>query len=366
MTRKHTVYNSKANDQLREPMFFGQPVNVARFDQQKYPIFDKLTERQSSLFWRETEIDVTQDKTDFASLPTHEQHIFTANIRYQILLDSVQGRGPVEVLLPICSLPELEGFILAWSYFESIHSRGYSHLIRNVYNDPSEVFDDIVPNPEIAKRAEAVTELYDDLIAATADWREGKITLREAQKALLLCLASINILEGVRFFVSFACSFAFAERKLMVGNANIIRLIARDEAVHLAATQHIFKLIRDGSEGAQLKELYEEIKPEIRQVTLDAAHQEMKWTEYLFKDGSMIGLNKKILDQYVMHVTDQRLEGIGLEPAFGSPANPIPWINTWLASGSVQVAPQENEITSYLTGSLDSSISDDAFGDMEL
>lgn len=366
MTRKHQIYSPRANDQLKEPMFFGSPVNVARFDQQKYNIFEKLTERQNSLFWRETEIDVTQDKHDFANLPDNEQHIFTANIRYQILLDSVQGRGPVEVLLPICSLPEVEGFILAWSYFESIHSRGYSHLIRNVYNNPSEVFDNIVLNPEIAKRAKAVTDLYDNLIVVTQKWREGQTTLRDAQKALLLCLASINILEGVRFFVSFACSFAFAERRVMMGNASIIKMIARDESVHLSATQHMFKLFRSGAEGEELKTLFEELTPEIRQITIEAAEQEKEWTEYLFQDGSMIGLNKKILDQYVEHITDQRLMAIGLAPEFGNPKNPIPWINTWLSSSSVQVAPQETEITSYLTSAVDSTINEDDFSDMEL
>lgn len=221
------TYNPNVNDQLKENMFFGQNVNVARYDQQRHPIFDKLTERQLSFFWRPEEVDVTKDSRDFAGLPEHEKHIFLSNLKYQILLDSVQGRGPNAVLLPIASTPEMEVWIETWGFSECIHSRSYTHIIRNLFSDPSVVFDDIVPNPQIAKRAKSVGKLYDRLAEATDQWRHGKLPVREAKKALMLCMASINILEGVRFFVSFACSFAFAERKLMEGNAKIIRLIAR-------------------------------------------------------------------------------------------------------------------------------------------
>lgn len=366
MTNKYQTYNPKRNNQLQEPMFFGQNVNVARYDQQKFPIFDKLTDRQHSLFWRAEEIDLTKDYTDFKALTEHEQHIFTENLKYQILLDSVQGRGPSTVLLPITSLPEVESWLLAWSFFESIHSRAYTHIIRNLFNNPSEIFDTIVTSPEIAKRAKAVTDLYDNLQYAVDAWRAGTGDLVDAKKALILCVASINILEGVRFYVSFACSFSFAERKVMEGNAKEIRLVQRDEALHLAATQHIMKIWRDGKDGEEMQLLYKELEPQIRQIMLDAGEQEKEWTTHLFKQGSMLGLNKKILDQYVEHIIDIRLKGLRLEPEFGSPKNPIPWIDSWLSSDSVQVAPQETEKTDYLTGAIDSKINQEAFGSFTL
>ena len=224
---QYKTFHSTDNNQLKEPMFFGQPVNVARFDQQRHPAFEKLTETQLSFFWRPEEVDLTKDRTDYAQMEPHEQHIFTSNLKYQTLLDSVQGRGPVAVLLPICSLPELEVFIETWSFFESIHARSYTHILRNLLADPAEFFDDIVPNPEIMSRAKAVTKYYDDLYDLSIAWRRGEVELTEVKKALILCLSSINILEGIRFYGSFACSFAFAERKLMEGNAKVIKLIAR-------------------------------------------------------------------------------------------------------------------------------------------
>lgn len=234
MKHKAQIYPPMANDQMREPLFFGNPVNVTRYDQARHAIFDKLTDRQSSVFWRAEEVDVTKDKADFSKLQPHEKHIFVQNISYQILLDSVQGRGPVEVLLPICSNPQLETWLVTWAYFETIHSKSYNHLIRNVFDDPSTVFDAIVPNKQIAKRAAAVTDLYDTLLEYTAKWRRGELAVREAKKALMLCMASINILEGVRFYVSFACSFGFAETSRMEGNAKIIKLIARKQRCGLA------------------------------------------------------------------------------------------------------------------------------------
>lgn len=356
MSAHFKVYNPTDNDQLKEPMFFGQNVNVARYDQQRHSIFEKLIERQLALFWRPEEFDLTKDRADYAALPEHEKHIFISNLKYQILLDSIQGRGPSAVLAPIASLPEVETWINTWNFFEGIHSRSYTHIIRNIVSDPSIIFDDIVPNPQIAARAASVGKLYDDLVVAIDQWRRKEIPVREAKKALMLCMAAINILEGVRFYVSFVCSFNFAERKVMEGNAKVIRAISRDEAVHLASTQHIFRIWREGRDDPEMQELYEELKPQIREITLDAAEQEKDWTAYLFKDGSMIGLNKKILDEYIEHITDQRLTALGLLPEFGSKPLNLPWMKNWLSSEAVQVAPQETEITSYLTSAVDSNL----------
>ena len=346
-------------------MFFGNPVNVARYDQQKYEIFEKLIEKQLSFFWRPEEIDVSRDRIDYSNLPEHEKHIFISNLKYQTLLDSIQGRSPNVGLLPLVSIPELETWIETWSFNETIHSRSYTHIIRNIISDPSIVFDDIVTNDYIVKRAEDISCYYDDLIEYTQYYNllgEGKheingksvtISLRALKKKLYLCLMSVNVLEAIRFYVSFACSFAFAERELMEGNAKIIKLIARDEALHLVGTQHLINILANGDEGEEWESICSELKPEVTNIFKDAAEQEIEWTQYLFKDGSILGLNEKVLTTYIKYITNLRMEAIGLPVLYPTArANPIPWINAWLSSDNVQVAPQETEITSYLVGQV--------------
>lgn len=375
----YSTFPQTKNDQLKEPMFFGQNVNVSRYDQQKYPVFEALIEKQLSFFWRPEEIDVSQDRIDYQSMGEHERHIFISNLKYQTLLDSIQGRSPNVALLPIVSLPELETWIETWSFSETIHSRSYTHIIRNIVNDPSIVFDDIVVNEEILKRAQSVSKYYDELIELVthyhsdvygsvhlSDGRIIDVTLRNIKKRLYLCLMSVNILEAIRFYVSFACSFAFAERELMEGNAKIIKMIARDEALHLTGTQHMLNLMRSGQDDPEMAEIAKECEHECWGMFIDAAEQEKQWAEYLFKDGSMIGLNKTILCNYVEYITDLRMNAVGLLPVFGVKANPIPWINAWLSSDNVQVAPQEVELSSYLTGALDSEVNADDFLDMEI
>lgn len=231
MSFKYTTFSQLPNDALKEPMFFGNPVNVARYDQQRYPVFEQLIEKQLSFFWRPEEVDVSQDRIDYQNLPEHEKHIFISNLKYQTLLDSIQGRSPNVAFLPIISLPELETWVEVWAFSETIHSRSYTHIIRNIVNDPSVVFDDIVVNEEILKRAADIAGYYDELIEHTTHYMQGKVTTKEEmfelKRKLYLSLMSVNILEAIRFYVSFACSFAFAERALMEGNAKIIKLIAR-------------------------------------------------------------------------------------------------------------------------------------------
>ncbi|MCG7496090.1 ribonucleotide-diphosphate reductase subunit beta [Vibrio sp. Of7-15] len=375
----YSTFCQTKNDQLKEPMFLGQSVNVARYDQQKFEIFEKLIEKQLSFFWRPEEVDVSSDRIDYANLPDHEKHIFISNLKYQTLLDSIQGRSPNVALLPLVSLPELETWIETWSFSETIHSRSYTHIIRNITNDPALVFDDIVENEEILKRAGDIAHYYDDLIQATNDYHrlgEGKHTIngesitvdkRELKKKLYRCLMSVNALEAIRFYVSFACSFAFAERELMEGNAKIIKLIARDEALHLTSTQHMLNLLRTGQDDPDFVEIAKECEQDCFDLFKAAAEQEKEWAEYLFKDGSMIGLNKDILCQYVEYITNLRMQAVGLAPAYAEASqNPIPWINTWLSSDNVQVAPQEAEISSYLVGQIDNEVSADDLGDFEL
>ncbi|MFA0052417.1 class Ia ribonucleoside-diphosphate reductase subunit beta [Vibrio breoganii] len=375
----YSTFTQNKNDQLKEPMFLGQPVNVARYDQQKFEIFEKLIEKQLSFFWRPEEVDVSSDRIDYNKLPDHEKHIFISNLKYQTLLDSIQGRSPNVALLPLVSLPEVETWIETWSFSETIHSRSYTHIIRNIVNDPATIFDDIVENEHILKRAKDIAHYYDDLIQATNDYHrygEGKheikgeivdVNLHTLKKKLYVCLMSVNALEAIRFYVSFACSFAFAERELMEGNAKIIKLIARDEALHLSGTQHMINLLRNGQDDFSFMQIAEECKQECFDLFKEAAEQEKEWAEYLFKDGSMIGLNKDILCQYVEYITNIRMNAVGLETAYPEATNnPIPWINAWLSSDNVQVAPQEAEISSYLVGQIDNEVSADDFEDFEL
>ncbi|MBC8952313.1 class Ia ribonucleoside-diphosphate reductase subunit beta [Xenorhabdus sp. PB62.4] len=374
----YTTFSQVKNDQLQEPMFFGQSVNVARFDQQKYPIFEKLIEKQLSFFWRPEEVDVSRDRIDYNALPDHEKHIFISNLKYQTLLDSIQGRSPNVAFLPLISIPELETWVETWSFSETIHSRSYTHIIRNIVNDPSVVFDDIVENEQILKRAKDISAYYDDLIEMTNYYHllgegihdvAGKtvtINLRALKKQLYLCLMSVNALEAIRFYVSFACSFAFAERELMEGNAKIIKLIARDEALHLTGTQHMLNLLRSGQDDPEMAEIAKECEQECYDLFVQAAEQEKEWADYLFKDGSMIGLNKDILCQYVEYITNIRMQAVGLKLPFETRSNPIPWINAWLVSDNVQVAPQEVEVSSYLVGQIDSEVNTEDLSGFEL
>ena len=376
---KYSTFPQRVIDTMREPLFLGKPVNVARYDQQKYPIFEKLIEKQLSFFWRPEEVDVSQDRIDFAELPPHEQHIFLSNLKYQTLLDSIQGRSPNVALLPLVSLPELETWIETWAFSEIIHSRSYTHIIRNILTEPGRVFDDIVQNPHIVERAKDIARYYDDLIDYGALYnqlgegthqigaRQWTLSRRERKKKLYLCLMSVNVLEAIRFYVSFACSFAFAERQLMEGNAKIIRLIARDEALHLTGTQHLLNIMQAGSDDAEMAEVARECQSLSIEIFRDAAEQEKEWARYLFKDGSMIGLNYNILAQYVEYITNLRMQAVGLPTLFpNATQNPIPWINAWLVSDNVQVAPQEVEVSSYLVGQIDAEVSLEDLGEFEL
>ena len=376
----YSIFNQTINDTLTEPMFFGDSVNVARFDQQKFEMFEKLTEKQLSFFWRPEEIDVSKDKIDFAKLRSNEKHIFISNLQYQILLDSVQGRSPSIAFLPIVSLPELENWIETWSFSETIHSRSYTHIIRAIMNEPGVVFDEIMKTDEIIQRATSVSEFYDELIKYSQAYLlhgEGKyefnsekldVSLYGLKRLLYLTIMSVNILEAIRFYVSFACSFAFAERKVMEGNAKIIKLIARDEALHLTGTQHMINLMRDGKDDPDMKKIAKECESEVIQMFKDAAKQEKEWAEYLFRDGSMIGLNAEILKQYLEYITNVRMSALNMKPIFKQSTNPLPWMNHWLDNDNVQVAPQETEITSYLVSAIDNTMSseDEDFSDFKL
>jgi ribonucleoside-diphosphate reductase beta chain len=348
-----SVFNTKKVDNTIQPMFFGEPVNIARYENIRYPFFDKQTERQCGFFWLPQEIDVSRDSKDFKDLTEHEQHIFTSNLKRQILLDSVQGRAPTEAFMPICSLPELENWLVTWAFSETIHSRSYTHIIRNIYTNPSEVFDGMLGIKEIVDCAKDISKYYDDVIA------------NPSKENLWMALNAVNALEGVRFYVSFACSWAFAELKKMEGNAKIIKFIARDENVHLASTQQMLKLLaRDDKDFAKLRV---EKEDEVIALFDSVVQQEKAWAEYLFKDGSMIGLNAELLGDYVEWIAAKRLHGIGYKSPYRvEQANPLPWTQKWISGSEVQVAPQETEITSYIIGGVKKDVDDNTFAGMSL
>lgn len=349
---------------------------IQRYDTLKYKQFDQLTDKQLGFFWRPEEIDVYKDATDFKALTTHEQHIFTSNLKRQILLDSVQGRAPVEAFSPIVSLPELENWILTWTFSESIHSRSYTHIIRNVYANPSKIFDEMMDIEEIVDCAEDISKNYDDLIELatwynllgegthTVNGKEVAVDLYELKKKLWLALMSVNILEGVRFYVSFACSWAFAELKKMEGNAKIIKFIARDENLHLASTQMLLKLLQ--KDDPDYAKIAKETEAESIKMFIDAVDQEKIWADYLFKDGSMIGLNTQLLSEYIEWIATKRMNMVGLKSPYNIKSNPLPWTQKWISGSEVQVAPQETEISSYTVGAIKQDVSSDTFKGLSL
>ena len=375
-----TVFNTEKVDTKKQPMFFGKPLGVQRYDSYKYPVFDKLTTQQLGYFWRPEEVSLQKDRGDYQTLRPEQKHIYTSNLKYQIMLDSVQGRGPGMAFIPYCSLPELEACMEVWGFMEMIHSRSYTYIIKNVYSDPSEVFDTIITDNRILDRAKSVTESYDDFIqsaqsyGASNTWMhnlEGvsyaKDTINDVKRKLYRAVANVNILEGIRFYVSFACSFAFGELKLMEGSAKIISLIARDENQHLAITQNILNKWRDGDDP-EMKQIAKEEEEWVYAMFDRAVNEEKKWADYLFKDGSMIGLNDKLLQQYVEWIANRRLKAIGLNPQYDISANnnPLPWTQHWISSKGLQVAPQETQVQSYVVGGIKQDVKKDTFSGFKL
>jgi ribonucleoside-diphosphate reductase beta chain len=357
-----TAFNNKQFDHTKQPMFFGEELSVARFDRMRYPKFDNLTEQAHGFFWRPSEVDVSKDRHDFNhKLSENDRRIFVSNLQYQILLDSVQGRSPVQILLPICSLPELEVWIETWSFGETIHSKSYTHIIRNVFNDPSEVFDEILTIPEIIERADSVTESYNELEQLTVDYKATGEVTDELRLALFKCMISVFALEAIRFYVSFACSFSFNERGLMEGNSKIIKLIARDEYLHQGATHFIITRWLKGVDDPEMTRIARDNKHLITEILKETAEQEMAWAKHLFQNGAVIGLNEKVLSTYVQFLTDECLTHFELPRLYNVTENPLPWMDKYTRSDNVQISPQETELSSYIVGGLDTKLDDFEF-----
>ena len=375
-----TVFNTEEVDTKKQPMFFGKTLGIQRYDSYKYPVFDKLTTMQLGYFWRPEEVSLQKDRGDFQTLRPEQKHIYTSNLKYQTMLDSVQGRAPGMAFAPYCSLPELEACMQVWQFMEMIHSRSYTYIMKNVYSDPSQVFDTILRDERILERDKSVTESYDTFIRQAQEWGSGCMwsesgrgspssqwVLKDLKKQLYRAVANVNILEGIRFYVSFACSFAFGELKLMEGSAKIISLIARDENQHLALTQNILNNWKKGDDKDMIEIMKEEEEWTYKQFDL-CVNEEKKWADYLFKDGSMIGLNDKLLQKYVEWIANRRLKAIGLKPQYDIPAahNPLPWTQHWISSKGLQVAPQETEVESYVVGGIKQDVKKDTFSGFKL
>ena len=375
-----TVFNTEEVETTKQPMFFGKPLGIQRYDNYKYPVFERLTTQQLGYFWRPEEVSLQKDRSDYQTLRPEQKHIFTSNLKYQVMLDSVQGRGPGMAFAPYCSLPELEGCMKVWEFMEMIHSRSYTYIIKNVYSDPAEVFDTILSDNRILERAQSVTQAYDDFINSAHEydqsnmWKDGwrgsyvsETTIYELKRKLFRAVANVNILEGIRFYVSFACSFAFGELKLMEGSAKIVSLIARDENQHLVITQQILNKWRNGDDP-DMKKIFKEEEPWFYKTFENAVNQEKLWSEYLFKNGSMIGLNEKLLQQYVEWIANKRMKAVGLKPVYdiAQRANPLPWTQHWISSKGLQVAPQETEVESYVVGGIKQDVKKDTFSGFKL
>ena len=375
-----TVFNTEEVDTKKQPMFFGKPLGIQRYDTYKYPAFENLTKSQLGYFWRPEEVSLQKDRGDYQQLRPEQKHIFTSNLKYQTMLDSVQGRAPGMAFAPFCSLPELEGCMNVWQLMEMIHSRSYTYIIKNVYSNPSEVLDTILKDKRIMERAESVTGAYDDFINESYEWGQSNLwkedrkgcflssyEMTRVKQKLYRAIANVNILEGIRFYVSFACSFAFGELKLMEGSAKIISLIARDENQHLAITQNILNNWKKGDDPEMI-DIIKEDEPWLIQAFKDTVDEEKRWAEYLFKEGSMIGLNDKLLQQYVEWIANRRMKSIGLKPIYDIPAknNPLPWTEHWISSKGLQVAPQETEVESYIVGGIKQDVTKDTFAGFSL
>jgi len=376
-----TVFNRNAVDTTKQYMFFGSPLSVQRYDQYRFPTFDRLTQQQLGYFWRPEEVSLQKDRADYAQLNGLQKHIFTSNLKYQIMLDSVQGRAPGMAFIPYCSLPELEACMTVWQFMEMIHSRSYTYIIKNVYSDPTEVFDTILEDDNILSRAESVTKSYDEFLNYAQEygqsnnwkpeWKDhinAEWTRKDLKRSLYRAVSNVNILEGIRFYVSFACSFAFGENKLMEGSAKILSLIARDESQHLVLTQQILKNWIEGKDDPEMKLIAEEEKEYTVEMFRKCVDEEKAWANYLFKDGSIIGLNERLLHNYVEWIANRRMKAVGLDTIYDQPLrnNPLPWTEHWLNSKGQQNAPQETEIESYVVGGIKQDVKKDTFSGFKL
>lgn len=349
-----TVLNKHNVDSLKQPLFLGKDLAIQRYDRLKYPKFYELYDQQLNFFWRPQEVNLTKDASDYKKLSDEERFVFDSNLKFQTMGDSMLSRS-IHQMMHHVSNPELEICMNVWSFFETIHSNSYTYILQNVYPDATKFFDSILEDKEIVKRAEFLTSRYDALMSTSKDTKEQ----------ILDAIVATQIMEGVTFYVSFACSFYFGYRGKMEGNAKIINLISRDENLHVAITQNILKYLRDNpDEGFQTT--FKKSEDRIYEFYRAAVDAEKNWADYLFSKGSLVGLTPESLKQYVEWLANSRLTSLGLKKLYDTKSNPLAgWLDSFYDSKKVQVAPQETEISSYVKG-VDNILDEKAFGDFKL
>ncbi len=366
MSKQQYNLNTKT-DYTNRKMFLDPagPVTIQRFEEVKYNKIADFEKTARGFFWVPEEISLTKDANDFKDASDAVKHIFTSNLLRQTALDSLQGRGPSQIFTPVVSLPELEALVYNWTFFETnIHSRSYSHIIRNIYNVPKEVFNTIHDTKEIVDMASSVGKYYDDLhrlncLKEAADPTKEAVLEPAHIKAIWLALNASYALEAFRFMVSFATSLAMVENKIFIGNGNIISLILQDELLHKGWTAFLInQVVKEDPRFAKAKQ---ECEAEVYQLYMDVIREEKEWADYLFKMGPVIGLNANILKDFVDYTAVNALKDIGIK--YQSPApksTPIPWFNKHSDTSKKQTALQESESTNYVIGVMSESIDYDA------
>ena len=352
---------------LKRTMFLDPqgPVTVQRFEEVKYSKIQQYEAMARGFFWQPEEISLTKDAQDFKGASETVRHIFTSNLLRQTALDSIQGRGPSQIFTPVVSLPELEALVYNWTFFETnIHSRSYSHIIRNIYNVPKDVFNSIHDTEQIVNMASSVGKYYDDLHLINCSKELGeKITEREHIRAIWMALHASYALEAFRFMVSFATSLAMVENKIFIGNGNIISLILQDELLHTEWTAWIINQVV--KEDPRFAAVAQECEAEVRELYQSVIEEEKNWADYLFVKGPVIGLNAEILRDFVDWTAVTRLKNIGIKYWDNSPkSNPIPWFNKHVNINKKQAALQETESTNYVIGVMSNEIERDSLPDL--
>jgi len=333
------------------------PVSTQRFEEFAYPKIAKFDDAQRSAFWIPEEISLTKDKIDFKEASKAVRHIFTSNLLRQTTLDSIQGRAPAQIFTPVISVPELESLMLTWTWFETLHSRAYSHIIRNIYNVPKDEFNSIHDNKEIVAMTASIGKYYDQLHHINCCVEAGiddPITEKEHINAIYLALIASFGLEAIRFTVSFATSLAMVENKLFIGNGNEIALILADEMLHCDWTAYLINTAVETD--PRFARAAKELKGEAEQILLDVVKEEKQWAKYIFSEGSVIGLNEKTMADFVDWTAKSRFKEIGLKYDCALKSTPLPWFNKHLNTSKKQTALQENESVSYVIGSMTNDV----------
>lgn len=352
-----TIFDANAKTYA---MFLGGDMGVQEYINPKYPKFKKLADDQIDQHWRETEASHQIDRIQFANADDRLKHIFVSNLQFQIAADSIQGRGPF-LLMPAISAPELELCFGEYGRFEQLHSRTYTHIIRSVFNNPEEILNPIPEVLEVLNRVKPLIDAYDRFLKLFWCYKAGLFVKEiELKRALVLCISAMHIMESVQFYASFACTFAFSEMRMFEGVGKQLKFILRDENLHVAINQTIIKYWSQGTDGPEYQALLLELRPQIIDMWKACVESEKLWAKYLFKYGTpLLGLNDKVLGDYVEFKANKRMINVGLEPLTSLDKDPLPWIQrNWVDSSSKQEAPQETEITNYKIGAIDNDTSD--------